>query len=105
MNTQGRWLEQQIDLMARSIGQVAEPDKRVALCLLKRAGNPYRHFNNQIHTSTPAELVVALFDGALRFSTGGRRSECGSSTKRSFFRPGAGDLTELTVALDLNRRR
>lgn len=72
----------------------------------KGGGNPYRQYrNNQIYTSTPAELVMALFDGALRFVRQAAAAlECGELDEAHRFLDRAQEiLTELTVALDFKQ--
>lgn len=72
----------------------------------KGGGNPYRQYrNNQIYTSTPAELVVALFDGALRFVRQAAAAlESGELDEAHRFLDRAQEiLTELTVALDFKQ--
>lgn len=76
--------------------------------LVKKSGsNPYRQYrDNQIYTSTPLELVITLFDGALCFVRRAATAlKCEDFDEAHRFLSRTQEiLTELTVALDFQQK-
>ncbi|NLA27172.1 MAG: flagellar export chaperone FliS [Firmicutes bacterium] len=71
-----------------------------------RTANPYRQYlNNQVFTSSPAELIVMLFDGALRFvRKAGSALERQEYDEAHFYLDRTQQIiTELSASLDFNR--